>query len=140
MRRFSSALRLCLTGLFVATASKVASATVILDTGLVEPGFGWVGYDINPDQSVGIAFKPTADYTLDKVGVWFMSNDFDNAGRIYTLSLVTDAGTAPSIPNTSNVLESWTIPTAGVGWTPVLDQVNSVSHPLLHANTWYWLV
>lgn len=140
MRRFSSAMRLWFAGLVVGAIPTLASADIVLDTGLVEPGFGWVGYDIFPDQSVGIAFQPSADVTLSRVGLWFMSNDFDNPGRQYTLSLVTDAGTAPSIPNTSNVLESWNIATNGVGWTPVLDQVDSVVKPLLHAGTWYWLV
>ncbi|MBC8105392.1 MAG: PEP-CTERM sorting domain-containing protein [Anaerolineae bacterium] len=140
MRRFSSAMRLWLAGLVVGSISTVASAVVILDTGLTQPGFGWVGYDIFPEQSVGIAFQPAVDVTLDRVGLWFMSNDFDAPGRQYTLSLVTDAGVAPSIPNTSNVLESWSIATNGVGWTPVLDQVDSVVKPLLTAGTWYWLV
>lgn len=87
-----------------------------------------------------MAFQPTFDCTLDRVGVWFMSNDFDNPGRTYTLKLCTDAGTGPTIPDTSNVIESWNKATAAVGWTPVLDQADSVAHPLLHAGTWYWLV
>jgi len=104
--------------------------------------FGWVGYDIYPDQSVGIAFKPAGDYTLDSVGVWFMSNDFDAPGRTYTLKLVTDAsaGGTFTIPNTANVLESWSMSTNGQGWSPVLDQANSVLHPLLSAGVAYWIV
>ncbi|CAN5461877.1 hypothetical protein BH09PLA1_BH09PLA1_28380 [soil metagenome] len=38
------------------------------------------------------------------------------------------------------MLESWNIATNGVGWTPVLDQVDSIVKPLLHAGTWYWLI
>ena len=124
----------------LAGAAQFARAATILDTGLQESFFGYVGMDIYADQSVGIAFQPTFDCTLDSVGVWFFSNDFDNPGRTYTLKLVTDNGAGPSIPNTSNVLESWNMATAAVGWTPVLDQANSSLHPLLHANTWYWIV
>jgi len=117
-----------------------ARADVILDTGLHDSFFGFVGEDVYPDQSVGIAFSPTFDCTLDNAGVWFFSNDFDNPGRTYTLKLVTDAGSGPSIPNTSNVLESWNMATGAVGWTPVLDQATSVLHPSLSAGAWYWLV
>jgi MYXO-CTERM domain-containing protein len=124
----------------VAGAAQSARAVTILNTGLHESFFGYVGMDIYPDQSVGIAFQPAFDCTLDKVGVWFFSNDFDAPGRTYTLKLTTDAGAGPSIPNTSNVLESWSMATGAVGWTPVLDQAASVTHPLLHANTWYWIL
>lgn len=123
-----------------ATTSRVRAVT-ILDTGLNEPFFGWVGYDINPDQSVGIAFSPAFDCTLDTVGVWAMSNDFDAAGRKYTLKLVPDASTTNyTIPNVANSIETWTISTAAVGWTPVLDQASSTAHPLLSAGSVYWLV
>ena len=118
-----------------------SSAAVIFDTGLTETFFGWVGFDIYPDQSVGVAFSPAYDCTLDKVGAWIMSNDFESAGRTYTLKLVTDASaTNYTIPNVSNVLESWSMATAAVGWLPVLDQANSSVHPLLTAGSVYWLV
>src|SRR5688500_16105012 len=139
MRCMTSPLRLWLVVSFISFTS-LAHAVPIFDTGLQQPAFGWVGYDIFPDQSVGVAFKPDFDCTLDRVGIWAMSNDFDNPGRTYTLKLVTDAGAAPSIPNVSNVIESWSMSTSAVGWTPVLDQANSVLHPVLSANTWYWLV
>jgi len=127
--------------LLVGSSGSRSHADVIFDTGLTEPFFGWTGFDINPDQSVGVAFSPTYGCTLDRVGVWFMSNDFDNAGRTYTLKLVTDAsGSNFTIPNTANVLEQWSMATNAVGWTPVLDQANSVSHPLLNAGSVYWLV
>jgi hypothetical protein len=121
--------------------TSISHADVIFDTGLEEPFFGWVGYDIYPDQSVGVAFSPAGDVTLDSVGVYFMSNDFDNPGRTYTLKLVPDAsGTSYTIPNTANVLESWSMATTAVGWLPVLDQANSVQHPLLTAGSVYWIV
>jgi PEP-CTERM motif len=140
MRRFASATYLGVVAFVLFAAPRVSAAAVIFDTGLQEPFFGWVGEDINPQQSVGVAFQPTFDCTLDRVGVYFMSNDFEHPGRTYTLKLCTDAGTGPTIPNTGNVLESWNLATAAVGWTPVLDQANSVAHPLLTAGTWYWLV
>lgn len=128
-------------GVLLSASTTRTRADTVLDTGLTEPGFGWVGYDIYPEQSVGIAFSPAFDCTLDTVGVWAMSNDFDASGRKYTLKLVRDASTTSfTIPNVASSIESWTISTAAVGWTPVLDQANSLLHPLLSAGSVYWLV
>jgi hypothetical protein len=109
-------------------------AAVIFDTGTPDGGFfGWIGYDVYVGQSVGVAFAPSQSYTLDSIGVWMMSNDWDNAGRTYTLSL--HAGSP-----TGATLESWNTATAAVGWDPVLDTVNSSLHPTLSAGTTYWIV
>lgn len=50
MRRLSYATCLGLFVLVLAAASRISLATVIFDTGLQEPFFGWVGEDINPQQ------------------------------------------------------------------------------------------
>jgi hypothetical protein len=123
------------------TAATTAHADIIFDTGAPDGGFfGYIGYDIYPDQDVGVAFTPSSACTLDTVGVWIMSNDFDNPGRTFTLSLHTNApGSNSGIPS-ATILESWTISTSAVGWNPVLESVTSSLHPLLNAGEQYWLV
>jgi hypothetical protein len=131
---------LAIAGATVASAAP-ASADIIFDTGAPDGGFfGYTGYDIYPDQDVGVAFTPASNSTLNSVGVWIMSNDFDNPGRTFTLSLHTNApGSNSGIPS-NTVLESWNIATSAVGWNPVLESVTSSLHPLLNAGQQYWLV
>lgn len=125
----------------VALCGGTAAAGTIFDTGTPDGGFfGYVGYDVFTGQSVGVAFTAAATYSLDSIGVWMMSNDWDNPGRTYTLSLHTnDPGSNSGVPS-STVLESWNVSTAAVGWTPVLDSVNSTVHPILQAGQQYWIV
>ncbi len=117
-----------------------ASADVIFDTGLPGGFFGYIGYDVSSTQSVGVAFTPSANYTLDDVGVWFMSNDFDNPGRTFTLSL------RNSVPGSNNgvpgpiTYETWNMAATAIGWDPMLETATSSLHPLLVAGTQYWLV
>ncbi|MBX3390948.1 MAG: hypothetical protein KF691_15975 [Phycisphaeraceae bacterium] len=117
-----------------------ANAGTIWDTGSPEGGFfGYTGYDVFVGQSVAVAFTVTQSYSLDRVGVWMMSNDWENAGRTYTLSIRTDANGGATSPSNS-VLESWNMATGATGWNPVLDQANSVLHPILEAGKTYWIV
>ncbi len=117
-----------------------AHAEVIFDTGVPDGGFiGYYGFDIAPDQSVAVAFTPDESYTLDEVGLWMMSNDFDNAGAAYTLSIRTDLNGGMTSPS-DTVLESWDIQTSAVGWNPVLDTVDSILNPVLSAGMTYWIV
>lgn len=129
----------CLFGtlaLAAATLATPAAADTLLNTGTPDPGWiGYWGYDINAGQSVAIAFTPTADYTLDQISLWLMSNDFNAPGATFTLSLQTDAS-GPS----GSVLESWDTATSAVGWVPALDTVTSVLHPVLSAGSTYWIV
>lgn len=117
------------------------SAGVIFDTGAPGGDFGYYGFDVYARQSVAVAFTPSANYTLDSIGLWMMSNDFDNPGAAYTLTLRADAGSG-AVPTTpgNTILESWNMATEAVGWSPVLDSAVSVSHPLLAAGQSYWLV
>ena len=126
----------------IALASIVGTAQgdTIFDTGTPDGGFiGFYGFDIYVDQSVAIAFTPDQDYRLDQVGLWMMSNDFDNAGAPYTVSVRTDAAGGMTIPG-STVLESWDVQTAAIGWDPILETVDSVLNPILSAGTTYWIV
>ena len=122
--------------------SATVSAAEILNTGTPDGGFfGFIGYDVYTEQSVGIAFTPTQDYTLDDIGVWMMSNDFESAGRQYHLSLQLDAsGTGtPSIPSGVEI-EGWDMATGAIGWSPVLDVATSVLNPVLSGGITYWVV
>ncbi len=117
-----------------------AHADVIFDTGTPEPGFiGYYGFDVFVDQSVAIAFTPEEDYSLEQVGVWMMSNDFNSAGAPYTLSVRTDANGGMTIPS-DTIIESWDVQTSAVGWVPVFETVDSVLNPVLSAGTTYWIV
>ncbi len=124
----------------LALTGGLAQGETIFDTGVPDPGFiGYYGFDLSVDQSVAIAFTPEQDYLLDQVGLWVMSNDFDNAGAPYTVSIRTDAQGGLSTP-ADTILESWDVGTAAVGWNPVLETVDSVLNPLLTAGTTYWIV
>jgi len=118
-----------------------ASADVLLDTGTPGGFLGYYGFDVFVGQSVAIAFTPTQDYSFDNVSLWLMSNDFDAAGRMLSISLQTDAGSgATPVAPSGTALESWNHATGAIGWTPLLETLNSVSHPLLQAGKTYWIV
>lgn len=124
----------------VALMASVAVADTILDSGDPADIGGYWGFDICTMQDVGLAFTPSMDYTLDDISVWIMSNDFVNPGRVYTLSLYGNAeGGDYGMPD-YNVIESWTVETEAVGWTPVLETVTSTLHPLLSAGEQYWIL
>lgn len=127
----------------VLTAAPAASGDVIYSTEDPFGGmFGLWGADVGLCQSVGLRFTPDGDYTLDRVGVWFMSNDF--SGQTHprvALTLRTDDDSVPgvSIPS-NNVLEAWTFNVTAIGWNPVLEIVDSTLHPLLEPGVNYWIV
>jgi hypothetical protein len=118
-----------------------ASADVLIDTGTPGGFLGYYGFDVFVGQSVAIAFTPGQNYSFDDVSLWMMSNDFDAAGRMLTVSLQTDAGSGP-LPTapSGTALESWNHATSAVGWTPVLETLTSATHPLLSAGASYWIV
>lgn len=127
----------------VAVAGAMASsahAATIWDTGSPEGGFfGYTGYDVFVGQSVAVAFTVNQTYSLDRIGVWMMSNDWENSGRTYTLSIRTDANGGATSPS-NTILESWNMATGAVGWSPVLDMAESSLHPILTAGQTYWIV
>lgn len=128
---------LALTALLLAAGT--ASADTIFDTGTPGGPFGSIGYDVSQAQTVGVAFTPSNDYTLDDIGLWIMSNDFDAPGRTYTVSLRTDAFGGATHPG-DTILESWNVSTEAVGWSPLLEVVTSVLNPTLSAGQTYWIV
>lgn len=124
------------------TLAGSAGADTLLDSGTPDGGmFGYWGFDVFVGQSVAIAFTPGQDYTFDNLSLWLMSNDFDAPGRSLTVSLQTDAGggSTPLAPS-GTALETWQHATTAVGWSPVLETLDSLLHPTLHAGTTYWIV
>jgi len=104
--------------------------------------FGLWGADVCIDQSVGLRFTPQADYRLDRVSVWFMSNDF--TGQTHPLVELTlrtddDSTAGVSVPS-DKTLEAWSFNVSAVGWNPVLEVVDSLDHPLLEVGVNYWIV
>lgn len=118
-----------------------AAADTIFNTGTPDPGWlGYYGWDISVGQSVTIAFTPTQDYTLDTLGLWLMSNDFNGPGATLTVSLQTNAGGGAPVAPSGTVLESWDTATGAVGWVPELLTVTSGTHTVLNAGSTYWIV
>ena len=116
----------------------LARGEIVYET--TPPGgfLGFWGPDVFEGQSVAVRFTPTADYTLDRVKVWFMNNDFEGGHPPVTLTLRTDDG-INQIPS-DTILEQWDFNVSTVGWDPMIEQLDSVLHPTLEAGVNYWLV
>lgn len=139
-RNRTGVLAIVAAGLVSGFAADAASADILFDTGEPQGGFiGYYGFDLLPTQSVAIAFTVAQDSYLDSVGLWMMSNDFDNAGQAFTVSVRTDAAGGMTIPG-DTAIESWDTATNAVGWSPVLDEVTSLINPVLQAGVTYWIV
>ncbi len=134
-----------LMGAIVAVAmTSAARADTVFATADPDGGFfGYIGFDIFPEQSVAARFTPASAHTLDRVSIWFMSNDFDGTTpQAVTVTLRTDVnpgGQYTSAPS-GVVLETWTLNVPVVGWTPALIELNSGEHPALAAGQKYWVV
>ena len=102
--------------------------------------FGLWGPDVCSDQSVAVRFTPGADYTLDRMSVWFMNNSV-TVHPLVEVTLRPDDDSTPgvSVPGAA-ILESWTFNVSAVGWNPVLEVLDSVVHPSLEAGVHYWVV
>ncbi len=124
-------------------AAPWASGEVIYETeGPFGGPFGLIGFDVCIHQSVALRFTPDADYTFDRVSVWFMSNDFSGQTHpLVEVTLRTDDDSVPgvSIPS-SEILEWMHFKVSAVGWNPVLEVVEAEEHPLLKAGVNYWIV
>jgi hypothetical protein len=126
----------------VVATSPVAFADIILET--ADPfgsPFGLWGPDVCLDQSVGLRFTPDGHYKLDRVSLWFMSNDF--SGKTHPLvevSVRTDTTAEGSSVPSDEILEFWTFNVSAVGWDPVLEVLDSTVQPLLTEGVNYWIV
>lgn len=136
------------TALFFAAAlalhafGHIAAADVIYATNPPGGPLGFFGADVCSSQSVAVRFTPEADYTLDEIRLWFMSNDFSGATHpLVLVSLRPDDDSTPgvSIPSTE-IIENYSFNVSAVGWDPMLDNVFSDGHPRLCAGVHYWVV
>ncbi|MHC4107345.1 MAG: hypothetical protein ACYSTY_04580 [Planctomycetota bacterium] len=135
--RFLASVGLALVG----TVAPATVGDVIYETDDPFGGpFGLWGPDVCIDQSVGVRFTPDADYTLDRVSLWFMNNSA-TVHPLVEVSLRTDDDSVPgeSVPG-DEILESWTFNVSTLGWNPMLEVMDSVDHPLLEAGVHYWVV
>ncbi len=126
----------------MAVGSPALRGEVIYETeGPFGGPFGLYGYDVSIDQSVGLRFTPQHNYTLDRISLWFMNNDF--SGQHHALVTVTlrndDHDGEVSIPG-DTIYETLTFNVSAVGWNPVLEVMDSQDHPLLAAGVNYWIV
>lgn len=138
------ALCAALAGFALAGAAPLAAADEIYAT--EDPfgsPFGTIGFDVGgpSQQRVGVRFVPDADYRLDRISVWFMSNDFSGpSGAPVRLTVETDDPSGgESIPS-GEVIDELGFEVSAVGWDPVLEVVDSVERPVLKAGERYWVV
>jgi len=126
---------------FPISAAQTRGDTIYATT---DPG-GFLGYwgpDVFINQSVGVRFTPTGDYTFDSAGLWFMNNDFEgNTHALVRVTLRTDDDSTPgvSIPSTV-IIEEMFLTVTTIGWDPVMEVVNSALHPRLCTGQNYWIV
>jgi len=130
-----------LTALTAAATAPTLGQEIIFET--ADPfgsPFGFVGFDVFEDQSVGVRFTPDRDYRLTRVSAWFMSNDFSAPQPDpVRLSIRTDDTSIDSRPS-STVLESMDLTITAIGWDPMLDSTDASGGLVLEAGTRYWLV
>ena len=130
----------CLAATLSAFLAFSAAADIVYQTNPPYSGpNGPPGFDVSDAQSVALRFTPARDYTLDTVRMWIMSNDHTQVShapvRVQLRSSTPD-GRRPS----DTIVEQMTFNVSALGWNPVLESVISRLHPLLLANTHYWIV
>jgi hypothetical protein len=118
-----------------------ARADVIYETNSPFGGpFGLIGFDVSSEQSVALRFSPGSNFTLDRVSVWFMNNDFSgDTHPLVTITLRTNDAAGGGIPS-DEILEQWQFNVSAVGWDPMLEELDSVVHPVLQNDEFYWIV
>jgi hypothetical protein len=123
-------------------AAPLASADVIFET--ADPfgsPFGYIGFDVFTEQSVGVRFVPDEDYRLTSVSAWFMSNNFDvPLDRPVRLSVQTDEAQGDAFIPSGDELEVMDLFITAVGWDPQLDTAVASGDTILRAGQAYWIV
>ena len=100
---------------------------------------GYFGADVSNDQSVAVRFVPSMDYYLKKVGLWFMNNGQPNV-PVINISLRSDkTHDDKSIPG-EEIFETWKFTVSALGWSPVLEELDSIKSVYLGKNVPYWVV
>jgi PEP-CTERM motif len=88
--------------------------------------------DIGNSQEIGVSFTPSSDVSLDFINfAAFFRNGLNNQ---LTVNLETDASGVPS----DSVIESFNF--TNLSTTATVYTATSLLHPLLLANTQYWVV
>ena len=127
----------------IPAAFPAARADIIYQTaGPFGSPFGLIGFDVGGPsrQRVAVRFEPDGDYRLDRISVWFMSNDFGSVSMApVDITVETDdpAGGA-SVPS-GEVLEKLGFRVSALGWDPVLEVMDSAERPVLRAGEKYWI-
>ncbi|KAA0213991.1 MAG: hypothetical protein DYG94_03030 [Leptolyngbya sp. PLA3] len=127
--------------LLALSVSTLASADTIYQSEDPFGGFfGLWGADVFVGQTVGQRFTPDADYRLDQVRLWFMSNDFEGVvDEFVTVTIQTDAGGPDESYPSGVVLDQATFEASAIGWDPV-EEVAAFDGVVLHAGRRYWVV
>jgi hypothetical protein len=117
----------------------------LVDTAPPGGFFGYWGFDVFAEQSVGARFTvpAEADHRLVRVGIWFMNNTDTRQGKL-RLSLQTDAldeGGTETLPS-GRKLATWVAPVEALGWNPVEQFFSGLRNklPTLKAGRHYWVV
>ena len=123
-------------------AVELACADVIYESdGPFGGFFGLWGADVFVGQSVGQRFTPDAEYDLDLMRLWFMSNDFGGTvEERVVVTIQTDAGGPGQSYPSGVVLDQAEFTVQAIGWDPVLETISFPSRPRLHAGEHYWVV
>lgn len=128
-------------GTLIALSTGGAAADVIYQSEDPFGGFfGLWGADVFVGQTVGQRFTPDADYRLDEVRLWFMSNDFEGVvDEFVTVTIQTDAGGPDESYPSGVVLDETTFEVTAIGWDPV-EESASFDGVVLRAGQHYWVV
>src|SRR5690606_35417845 len=130
----------------IGAAAATAGADIVFATeDPFESVFGLIGYPIGGEgpreHQVGIRFTPDADYRLDRISVWFMSDDFFGISRApVRITVQTDDPSGGETIPSGVVLEELGFEVSTVGWNPVLEVMDSAQRTLLRAGEHYWIV
>lgn len=124
----------------VATSPLVADE--IYGTGEPCTGFlGCIGFDVFTQQTVGLRFTPTSDYTLDSISMWYMSNRFDAPLTLpVDVTIHTDDDSGGCSAPSAVILDAMSFVPGAIGWDPILDSVFPTTKVQLQAGENYWIV
>ncbi len=137
MRGIHSKTSACL--LSMALAGSVAAAIIHTTADPFGGFFGFWGPDVFIGQSVGGRFVPSADYTLDRVKIWFMNNSSSIHPAVKVTVRTDQTSGSVSIPS-STILAEWNINVQALGWNPVQEILISTGGVGLHGGQKYWIV
>lgn len=116
-------------------------AELIYDNGLPGGFLGYWGPDVCIDQSVGVRFTPTSDYTFDEVSLWLMNNDWSGLTHpVVRITLRPDWDQDGQSRPDQAVIEEMFVTVSTIGWLPILETALSTDHPRLCAGRHYWIV